>query len=60
MNGAGRIFSLFLVMAIIQLLVSAQNWNSNAGGFNTCYGTVYGSFGLARHRHLHFDHHGLP
>lgn len=27
--------------------VSAQTWNSNAGGYNTGYGTVYGSFGLA-------------
>lgn len=26
---------------------SAQTWNSNAGGYNTGYGTVYGSFGLA-------------
>ncbi|MEW6434852.1 MAG: DUF6683 family protein [Myxococcota bacterium] len=25
----------------------AQTWNSNAGGWNTGYGTVYGSFGLA-------------
>jgi len=26
---------------------SAQTWNSNAGGWNTGYGTVYGSFGYA-------------
>jgi hypothetical protein len=25
----------------------AQQWNSNAGGWNTGYGTVYGSFGVA-------------
>lgn len=25
----------------------AQTWNSNAGGWNTGYGTVYGSFGVA-------------
>lgn len=25
----------------------AQTWNANAGGYNTGFGTVYGSFGLA-------------
>lgn len=36
--------------ALVLLLAApalAQTWNSNAGGYTTGYGTVYGSFGLA-------------
>ncbi|MFT3711975.1 MAG: hypothetical protein QM817_30405 [Archangium sp.] len=36
--------ALVLVVAVPAL---AQTWNSNAGGWNTGYGTVYGSFGYA-------------
>ena len=28
-------------------IANAQTWNSNAGGYSTGYGTVYGSFGVA-------------
>lgn len=35
-------------MLFIVSTASAQTWNSNAGGYNTGYGTVYGSFGLAQ------------
>lgn len=35
---------LVLVLAVPAV---AQTWNSNAGGWNTGYGTVYGTFGLA-------------
>ncbi|MBP6005098.1 MAG: hypothetical protein KA746_16835 [Pyrinomonadaceae bacterium] len=40
---------LFLIMvaAAAAATLNAQTWNSNAGGYNTGYGTVYGSFGLA-------------
>lgn len=37
--------SAVLMSAVMGL---AQTWNSNAGGYNTGYGTVYGSFGLAQ------------
>lgn len=36
------------LLCALPLLASAQVWNSNAGGYNTGYGTVYGSFGLAQ------------
>lgn len=39
------------LLRIVVLLLAApafsQTWNSNAGGWNTGYGTVYGSFGSA-------------
>lgn len=38
---------LALALALAALPVTAQTWNSNAGGWNTGYGTVYGSFGVA-------------
>jgi hypothetical protein len=38
---------LTLALALASLSASAQTWNSNAGGWNTGYGTVYGSFGVA-------------
>jgi hypothetical protein len=40
---------ILLIVSIIVLggVAGAQTWNSNAGGYNTGYGTVYGSFGLA-------------
>ena len=39
----------FLRALVVLLAVPAfaQSWNSNAGGWNTGYGTVYGSFGSA-------------
>lgn len=37
---------LFIVFALC-LQANAQVWNSNAGGYNTGYGTVYGSLGYA-------------
>ena len=41
--------TLFIVAAILVLpvLASAQVYNSSTGGYNTGYGHVYGSFGLA-------------
>lgn len=36
-----------LVLVLVSTPALAQVWNSNAGGWNTGYGTVYGSFGLA-------------
>lgn len=42
---------LRLLLSLGLLLASpsfAQTWNSNAGGYTTGYGTVYGSFGLAQ------------
>lgn len=43
--------SRFFIFAIFAFAfvdaISGQTWNSNAGGYNTGYGTVYGSFGLA-------------
>jgi hypothetical protein len=41
MNFLRALVVLFAVPAF------AQQWNSNAGGWNTGYGTVYGSFGVA-------------
>lgn len=38
---------LRLVVALLAAPAFAQQWNSNAGGWNTGYGTVYGSFGSA-------------
>ncbi|MDI1240297.1 MAG: hypothetical protein PSX80_00055 [bacterium] len=39
-------FTLFSVV-LFASAVSAQTYNSSSGGYNTGYGTVYGSFGLA-------------
>ncbi|MEO5857684.1 MAG: DUF6683 family protein [Pyrinomonadaceae bacterium] len=39
--------SCILFSLIFVSMVSGQTWNSNAGGYSTGYGTVYGSFGLA-------------
>jgi len=39
-----RLLVVCLLLAVPSL---AQTWNANAGGYNTGYGTVYGSFGLA-------------
>jgi hypothetical protein len=36
-----------VVVVLSAASASAQLWNSSAGGWNTGYGTVYGSFGLA-------------
>ena len=36
-----------VVVVLSAASASAQVWNSNAGGWNTGYGTVYGSFGYA-------------
>ncbi len=36
-----------LLMVVLASSAMAQTWNSNAGGWNTGYGTVYGSFGSA-------------
>lgn len=36
-----------LLLCAVGLAAHAQSWNSNAGGWSTGYGTVYGSFGLA-------------
>lgn len=38
---------LRLALGLLCFPAFAQTWNSNAGGYNTGYGTVYGSFGLA-------------
>lgn len=38
---------LALSLVLASLPAAAQTWNSNAGGWNTGYGTVYGSFGVA-------------
>ncbi len=38
---------LSLAVLLFAGSASAQTWNSNAGGWNTGYGTVYGSFGQA-------------
>lgn len=35
------------LLVLFALPAFAQSWNSNAGGWNTGYGTVYGSFGYA-------------
>lgn len=36
-----------LALAVSSPLASAQSWNSSAGAYNTGYGRVYGSFGVA-------------
>ncbi|MDP1823502.1 MAG: hypothetical protein Q8L48_09675 [Archangium sp.] len=38
---------LRVVVVLLAAPCFAQSWNSNAGGWNTGYGTVYGSFGSA-------------
>lgn len=38
---------LALVVTLWATSAFSQSWNSNAGGWNTGYGTVYGSFGMA-------------
>jgi hypothetical protein len=35
------------LIVLLAVPAFAQSWNSNAGGWNTGYGTVYGSFGYA-------------
>lgn len=40
-----RLLPLAVVLCAVPAV--AQTWNSNAGGWNTGYGTVYGSFGYA-------------
>lgn len=39
--------SFAVVVALLASSSFAQSWNSNAGAWNTGYGTVYGSFGTA-------------
>ncbi|MFO0597278.1 MAG: DUF6683 family protein [Myxococcaceae bacterium] len=39
--------SLIVSVVVASSPAVAQSWNSNSGGWNTGYGTVYGSFGLA-------------
>jgi len=41
------IITSIFVLSMFGVSGKAQTWNSNAGGYNTGYGTVYGSFGLA-------------
>lgn len=43
---AGLLSSLIFAF-VLSVAADAQVWNSNAGGWNTGYGTVYGSFGYA-------------
>lgn len=40
-------FFVCLITITLAGSIEAQTWNSNAGGWNTGYGTVYGTFGLA-------------
>lgn len=40
--------SVFSILLAAAAGVNSQTWNSNAGGYNTGYGTVYGTFGLAQ------------
>lgn len=42
-----HISSTLALLLVAAVSAAAQTWNSNAGGYNTGYGTVYGSFGLA-------------
>ena len=43
-----RLAALTFVIAFLSVgTTSAQTWNSSSGGYNTGYGTVYGSFGQA-------------
>lgn len=47
-SAIGNIFvSVAFCFGLLLSSGHAQTWNSNAGGYNTGYGTVYGSFGLA-------------
>ena len=41
------IFAVLLVLAASSVSARSQTYNSMSGGYNTGYGTVYGSFGLA-------------
>ena len=41
-------FLVLFTFVFFAPMAGAQTWNSNAGGYNTGYGTVYGSFGLAQ------------
>lgn len=43
-----KIILIILCLGFIGVNVPAQTWNANAGGYNTGYGTVYGTFGLAQ------------
>jgi hypothetical protein len=42
-----KILLVVSVIANLSIFAGAQVWNSNAGGWNTGYGTVYGTFGMA-------------
>jgi hypothetical protein len=43
-----QLAALTFVFAFLSVgTTNAQTWNSNSGGYNTGYGTVYGSFGQA-------------
>jgi hypothetical protein len=42
-----KIHGWVFTLIILSVSASAQTYNSNAGGWNTGYGTVYGSFGYA-------------
>jgi hypothetical protein len=42
------ISAIFTILFAAAIPCSAQLYNSNSGGWNTGYGTVYGSFGLAQ------------
>jgi len=49
MNSKIRYLALSIAVVIAGAMsVAGQTYNSNAGGWNTGYGTVYGSFGLAQ------------
>lgn len=39
-------FFVCLITITLAGSIEAQTWSSNAGGWNTGYGTVYSSFGL--------------
>ena len=41
------ILASMAIIALIHAGASAQTYNSSSGGWNTGYGTVYGSFGYA-------------
>lgn len=46
-----KIFKQFLLVAIVGMAaaaVNSQTYNSMWGGYNTSYGTIYGSFGMAQ------------
>lgn len=42
-----KLILIIMAVAAAAANLNAQTWNSNAGGYSTGYGTVYGSFGLA-------------